>query len=289
MYILLPKVNGARALGEFIKTLTPETIEFLIQNMKQQTCIVGMPRMKLSSSLKLKQVLQSLGLISLFDPATSDLSLLSPGLGEQAKLPTNMVHNIQAPINYLGSGINTGGDNRQINDNREILVFSRFNNEETSPGKKYRRNYFQYVDNARNYDVKQWATGFSIRKMQRKQRDSGSTLKRTRRQSRPVSEDFLNVIQNKNFRSFGLDDLRKSSNLVNPRLYADEVLHKVEIDINEKGTEAAAATSITLERDGTQKRLVANRPFLFFIRHDPTKLILFWGTINTPTPNYSST
>lgn len=72
-----------------------------------------------------------------------------------------------------------------------------------------------------------------------------------------------------------------------PRLVVEDVLHSVEISINEKGTEAAAATvASAIERMGDKPKFIANRPFLFFIRHDITKLILFWGSINKPTPNY---
>ncbi|KAK2578669.1 hypothetical protein KPH14_012158 [Odynerus spinipes] len=289
MYILLPNANGARALGEFTRTLTPEIIEFLIQNMKNQTCIIGMPRMKISSSIKLKQVLQNLGLTSLFNPATADLSLLSPGLAEETKIGTNTFPtSTMLPTSFTRPSKGMGHENRRSNNNRDQLVFSRFGEEDT-PGQGHRRHYFKYFDNVNGYNIEQWATGFSIKKMQRKRRDTGSEAVRIRRQSRPVSEDFLHIVANRNFRSFGLDDLRNSANIANPGLYADEVLHKVEIDISEKGTEAAAASAVVLERDGRQKRLIANRPFLFFIRHNPTKLMLFWGMVNTPTPNYSNT
>lgn len=289
MYILLPKAQGARALQEFTSTLTPETIEFLIQNMKNQTCIVGMPRMKLSNSFKLKTVLRNLGLTSLFDPVSADLSLLSPGIGKQSQLSTNAYpSSITSPTNYIRPSKSMGTGNRQSN-NRDQLVFSRFGGEEDNRDQAYRRHYFKYFDNVQGYNIEQWATGFSIKKMQRKRRNVEDEVMRVRRQSRPVSEDFLNIIANRDFQSFGLDNLRNSANIINPGLYADEVLHKVEIDINEKGTEAAAASAVILERDGTQKRLIANRPFLFFIRHNPTKLMLFWGMINTPTPNYSNT
>ncbi|KAL2728852.1 leukocyte elastase inhibitor-like isoform X1 [Vespula squamosa] len=288
MYIMLPKAEGARALGEFERTLTPEIIEYLIENTRNQTTIIGMPKMKITSSLKLKKVLESLGLTSLFNPQTADLSLLSPGSGE---LIANSVSN--PATNSTRSNKNFNNQNRQSN-NRDQLVLSRFGGD--VDGEQYKKHLFKYTDNTHRYNIEQWATGFNIRRSQRKRReikseqiDDENNVQRVRRQNRPMSEDFLRIIENRNFRSFGLDDLRNSATVANPGLYADEVLHKVDIDINEKGTEAAAATAIVLERDGRQKRLLANRPFLFFIRHNPTKLILFWGTINTPTPNFSNT
>lgn len=81
---------------------------------------------------------------------------------------------------------------------------------------------------------------------------------------------------------YGIDSLRNSNNLINPGLYADDIIHKVEMTVNEKGTEAAAATSIIIDRSGDSKKFVANRPFLFFIRNEQSKLIWFWGTVNRP-------
>ncbi|XP_043250176.1 leukocyte elastase inhibitor-like isoform X1 [Colletes gigas] len=289
MYVILPAAKGAKALRSFQNRLTVDIIENLIRNMKNETCIIGMPRMKLSSSLSLRSTLANLGLTSLFDQRTADLSLVSQGLG----------------------GRMSSTDNPRIT--------SRIDGK-NKPDHMVRRNYFTYEDKSRGYTVEQWSTGFSIKS--RKPRDSRDTLKgkesykvegseaenvkvvslegnkyrfqdgerkRNRRQSRPIDQDFLDFIKRRDFPSYGLDELRNSATLLNPHLYASDVLHKVEIDITEKGTEAAAVTAVLLDRDGNQKRLVANRPFLFFIRHDTTGLILFWGTVNAPTPNYVAT
>ncbi|KAG5860174.1 hypothetical protein JTB14_024880 [Gonioctena quinquepunctata] len=72
----------------------------------------------------------------------------------------------------------------------------------------------------------------------------------------------------------------------NPGLYADKIVHKVYMDITETGTEAAASTSVSLSRDGSRVTFRVDVPFFFFIRHEETKTILFWGSVNTPTPNF---
>ncbi|XP_015186604.1 PREDICTED: uncharacterized protein LOC107071802 [Polistes dominula] len=288
MYIILPTIEGASALGEFEKTLTPEIIEYLIQNMRNQTSIIGIPKMKITSSYRLKKVLQSLGLVSLFEPTLADLSLLSSGKANQNELSSNSEVSANADFNRPIKQIGT----TRSSDNRDQLIFSRFGGT-LDEGRDNRKNLFHFIDTNRNYNVEQWSTGFNIRRLQKKKREierkrinvSTNNLNRMKRQT-SVPEEFLRIIENRNFRFYGLDNLRNSGALNNPHLYADDVLHKVDIDINEKGTEAGAATAVVLERDGRQKRLIANRPFLFFIRHNPTKLILFWGTINTPTPNY---
>jgi serpin B len=75
----------------------------------------------------------------------------------------------------------------------------------------------------------------------------------------------------------GLDGLRDLS--------VEDVIHKAVIAVDEKGTTAAAATGVSV---GTAAIflgpvLIVDRPFLFFIRHDPTGAILFQGRVVDPT------
>ena len=81
MYVLLPTSKASDALIRLESHLTPEIIENMVGNMKNRTCNIGIPRMKLSSTLNLNEALASLGLSSLFDPRTANLGLLSPGVG----------------------------------------------------------------------------------------------------------------------------------------------------------------------------------------------------------------
>ncbi|XP_069693860.1 leukocyte elastase inhibitor-like [Periplaneta americana] len=70
-----------------------------------------------------------------------------------------------------------------------------------------------------------------------------------------------------------------------PGIFAENVVHKVTIDITETGTEAAAATVVSITRDGLRKLVRFERPFLFILRHEATGSVLFWGTVTRPTPN----
>ena len=64
-------------------------------------------------------------------------------------------------------------------------------------------------------------------------------------------------------------------------LYIDEVKHKTFVEVNEKGTEAAAVTSVAGVRSLPPEMLV-NRPFFFAIRDNNSGTILFMGEITNP-------
>ena len=62
-------------------------------------------------------------------------------------------------------------------------------------------------------------------------------------------------------------------------LSVQAVIHKAIIAVDEKGTTAAAATGVVVGTTSVPPQLRADRPFLFFIRHDPTGAILFQGRV----------
>ncbi|XP_053570625.1 serpin B6 [Bombina bombina] len=67
-------------------------------------------------------------------------------------------------------------------------------------------------------------------------------------------------------------------------IYLSQAFHKSFVEINEEGTEAAAATAgIIIVRSAPMVvRFVADHPFLFFIRHNKTNSILFAGKFCSP-------
>ncbi|MCG9127073.1 serpin family protein [Candidatus Poribacteria bacterium] len=70
---------------------------------------------------------------------------------------------------------------------------------------------------------------------------------------------------------------------INGNLYITKVSHKTFIEVNEEGTEAAAATSVGI---GVKSLLpppfIVDRPFFFAIRDNETKTIIFMGTMTEP-------
>lgn len=67
-------------------------------------------------------------------------------------------------------------------------------------------------------------------------------------------------------------------------LVMSNIVHKSFVEVNEEGTEAAAATAavVTIRSAELVKSFRADHPFLFFIRHNDTKSILFAGRFSSP-------
>ncbi|XP_032326280.1 LOW QUALITY PROTEIN: serpin B8 [Camelus ferus] len=63
-----------------------------------------------------------------------------------------------------------------------------------------------------------------------------------------------------------------------------KVAHKCFVEVNEEGTEAAAATAVVRNARSIrmEPRFCADHPFLFFIRHHDTDSILFCGRFSSP-------
>jgi serpin B len=69
-------------------------------------------------------------------------------------------------------------------------------------------------------------------------------------------------------------------------LYVDEVIHQAFVNVNEEGTEAAAATAVVMMRSlampSPTPTFRADHPFLFLIRDERTESILFLGRVVRP-------
>lgn len=75
----------------------------------------------------------------------------------------------------------------------------------------------------------------------------------------------------------------------NRDLWISAVMHKAFVEVNEEGTEAAAATgTIMVTKSMAAKRVEipvfrADHPFLYMIRHNATGMILFFGRLSDPS------
>ncbi|HEY0721971.1 MAG TPA: serpin family protein, partial [Gammaproteobacteria bacterium] len=73
------------------------------------------------------------------------------------------------------------------------------------------------------------------------------------------------------------------SGIASGPLFIGSVRHKAYVEVNEDGTEAAAATAVMMKRGlSTPKTFKANHPFLFLIRDNTTGSLLFLGRLVDP-------
>ena len=77
------------------------------------------------------------------------------------------------------------------------------------------------------------------------------------------------------------------SGMTGTPLYVDAVKHKSFVEVNEEGTEAAAATGVTMKMTAVAPgprpfQMIVDHPFVFVIEDQPSHTILFLGEILDP-------
>ncbi|MCZ7649387.1 MAG: sigma-70 family RNA polymerase sigma factor [Planctomycetota bacterium] len=71
------------------------------------------------------------------------------------------------------------------------------------------------------------------------------------------------------------------SGITGNEMFVNRVVHEAYVDLDEKGTEAAAATAVGMDK-GEPPSFTLDQPFLFLIRDEKSKAILFMGRIADP-------
>ncbi len=76
---------------------------------------------------------------------------------------------------------------------------------------------------------------------------------------------------------------------ITTRLYVSKVVQKAFIEVNEEGSEAAAAVKavimIGFSRPRERQQFNCDRPYLYLIKDNQSGLILFAGKVEDPTIN----
>lgn len=184
MFIILPNNSTKNKLIKLRNQLSAEHIENMIQNSVKKSASIIIPKFHVQQTSDIQNAMQNLGLNSLFNPSTSDLSLITSGLER-----------------------NTISNRKSESDNRHQT---------------------------------------------------------------PIQ---------------ALEDLERlrHTDLTNPHIYVDQIIHKVVLTVDEKGTEGGAATGAVVNKMGSSVLFLAQTPFMFLIRHNPTKLPLFYGAVIVPS------
>ncbi|NOX37509.1 MAG: serpin family protein [Calditrichaeota bacterium] len=72
------------------------------------------------------------------------------------------------------------------------------------------------------------------------------------------------------------------SGISDKRLFISRVSHSAAVQVDEKGTEAAAVTAILFDVVSVPPVIAVNRPFLFLIRENQANTIIFMGVVMNP-------
>lgn len=267
MYIIIPNNSNKQNLIKLQSELTFDRLENMITRMEVKTAVVLLPKMRLTSQSNLRDILMRLGARSIFSPRVSDLSLIASSESE-----------LGVTSGRVMPGITSGRVERLTNNHarpleseslHNQLIFSRVGDDSVPPQKRRKRDVTYKVQNNQSTCLK--FKDFILNK--RISKANLDKKKHSRKYRRNVADSNM-ILQE-------LERMR-NTNLENPGLFADDVLHKVNLIVNEQGTEAAAATAVTINRSGPQVTFRVEIPFLILIRHDTTKLPLFFGSVFEP-------
>ncbi|XP_023069276.1 serpin I2 isoform X1 [Piliocolobus tephrosceles] len=96
--------------------------------------------------------------------------------------------------------------------------------------------------------------------------------------------DFKDVLYSLNITEMFSGGCDLSGITDSSEVYVSQVMQKVFFEINEDGSEAATSTGIHIPviMSLAQNQFVANHPFLFIMKHNPTESILFMGRVTNP-------
>lgn len=310
MYIIQPHDSNRQRLRELQARLSADRIQELISNMEWKTSIVVFPKLHIVNELDLKEVLAPMGLRSLFNVLESDLSVLASGTtnGSQPYDISSVAGqfggiNNAHPISISGGindpmrmGSNNNQDELPQSDqppqtqlDEDIFIFPRLGEEESlkkakAAGSRPRRSAVTYK--ATSSDFRSPIEPLRLKDLVNKKRITKSyphkkTVGRGRRQA-----DSFAFPQSSSSSLQRLHQLRHQlarQPETNPGLFADDLKHKVDLIVNEVGTEGGAATTTVMRRTGPDVVFRAETPFLLLISHDDTKLPLFYGAVFKPT------
>ncbi|EAA14525.4 AGAP009670-PB [Anopheles gambiae str. PEST] len=227
MYIFMP-MNSTRQLVQSMQSkITAERVNDIVTKMKMKSVTVMFPKMHISNSISLKNVLQQLGVYTLFERNEADLKRL---------LASNTTDRFGGdPLDLL----------EVLQDTKENAILL----------------------------LQQQIPDCIIE--ERSNIDRGECLK-----DHCAYGGKTCVCCIESFRRRRRRDAFTPSK--DDPIFVNEMLHKVDLTVNERGTEGGAATATLIDRISSQINFIVNGPFMMLIREETTRLPLFYGNIYNP-------
>ena len=98
-------------------------------------------------------------------------------------------------------------------------------------------------------------------------------------------DDMIPMLQRMGISSVFNPDVADLSNMLQEdteSIHVSDVTHVANLEIDENGIKASAATGVGFSARMLPERVVINKPFLFMVRHEATGSTLFMGKISRP-------
>ncbi|XP_011493763.2 serine protease inhibitor 28Dc isoform X4 [Aedes aegypti] len=299
MYVIKPNNSNRQVLLDLIANLKADVLDEMINKMRQVTAVVLFPKMHVSSTLNLKKTLRHLNVRSIFSAPKSNLSAISgdtasirptPSSETIVKRPTPNELAMRPAVNLP---IHINKITSQSTDFKDRLIVSRYQNETSIEVSKSTEpsntDMPTTLDTTFETDPDENPTT-AILSSSTEQPPSARNKRDVTYKVPSEAKNKPDPLTSKDFfskkRIFKTTPGKKSHRTRRDaqNLYVSDAIHKVDLEIHERGTEGGAATAISLNRSGTSAVMRADEPFLIVIRNDKTKLPLFYGAVYDPSP-----
>lgn len=211
-----------------------------------------------------------MGLRTLFNQQQSDLSLISTGAEQPIDTNDNRY---ELNVAYAPPS----------SDDNDRFLFSRVASESdmdaSAATKRRRRSPVTYKTSSTNFRTMR-------EPLRLKDLVLGKRITKSHPHKKVLSRGRRDIPVDSSVSLKRLDALRSeltAQRAPNPGLFADELIHQIDLIVNEAGTVGAAVTLTTLRRSQQDVLFKTETPFLFLIRHEETKLPIFYGAVFEPT------
>ena len=208
-------------------------------------------------------------------------------------------------------GLFTRRDGSQYNvsmmhDNYDTEAYGYFDNKQeigiVIPYNEVDGKEYEYIGILPNEDIKEYIDSFDLKRLLKTKKSASSDVQVFLSMPKFSYDytliDFKNILENMGLHKMFSESEAEFYNIISKdslvrnnldNLYVGEGIHKTHINLNEKGTKAAAVTFFGLfgnsalgENKYKSVYITFDRPFIYLIREVSSNEILFFGIVNEP-------